>query len=102
MDRARRRGLKLMTVGPDGGTIGLIWAVLYPVIVVSFGWVFVQAVRGKIPRAVAVPFAINLVAMFVLLALEYGNPKTLGGLPDWGAKVWAAWFQAVAPRTAGR
>ena len=24
MDRARRRGLKLMTVGPDGGTIGLV------------------------------------------------------------------------------
>lgn len=45
--------------------------------------------------------AINLVAMFVLLTLEYGNPKTLGGLPDWGAKLWAAWFQAVAPRTAG-
>lgn len=45
--------------------------------------------------------AVNLVAMLVLLALEHGNPATLGGLPDWGTKLWAAWFQAVTPRSAG-
>ncbi len=44
---------------------------------------------------------INLVAMLVLLALEYGNPATLGGLPDLGSKLWGAWFQAVTPRSAG-
>lgn len=44
--------------------------------------------------------AINLVAMLVLLALEHGNPKTLGAL-SWDGKLWAAWFQAVTPRTAG-
>lgn len=43
---------------------------------------------------------INLIAMLVLLALEYGNPKTLGAL-SWDGKLWAAWFQAVTPRTAG-
>lgn len=45
--------------------------------------------------------AINLIAMLMLLALEYGNPNTLGGLPSLSAKLWAAWFQAVSPRTAG-
>lgn len=44
---------------------------------------------------------INLIAMLILLLLEHGNPATLGGLPDWGAKLWAAWFQAVTPRSAG-
>lgn len=44
---------------------------------------------------------INLFAMLTLLLLEYGNPATLGGLPGWGAKLWAAWFQAVTPRSAG-
>jgi trk system potassium uptake protein TrkH len=44
---------------------------------------------------------INLVAMLILLVLEYGNPDTLGGLPSLSAKLWAAWFQAVSPRTAG-
>ena len=57
---------------PDGGTIGLIWAILYPVIVVSFGYVFVQAVRGKIPRSVAVPFAINLVANLSFTPIQFG------------------------------
>lgn len=45
--------------------------------------------------------AINLIAMMALLVLEYGNPETLGGLPSLSDKLWAAWFQAVAPRTAG-
>lgn len=44
--------------------------------------------------------AINLVAMLILLVLEHGNPKTLGPLA-WDGKLWAAWFQAVTPRTAG-
>jgi tryptophan-rich sensory protein len=57
---------------PDGGTIGLIWAVLYPVIVVSFGYVFVQTMRGKLPRAVAVPFAINLVANLIFTPIQFG------------------------------
>jgi tryptophan-rich sensory protein len=57
---------------PDGGTIGLIWAVLYPVIVVSFGYVFVQAIRGKIPRPVAVPFAVNLVANLSFTPIQFG------------------------------
>jgi trk system potassium uptake protein TrkH len=44
---------------------------------------------------------INLVAMFALLILEYGNPDTLGALHGFGTKLWASWFQAVAPRSAG-
>lgn len=45
--------------------------------------------------------AINVLATLVVLLLEYGNPATLGALPDTGARLWAAWFQGVAPRTAG-
>ena len=44
---------------------------------------------------------LNIVAMLAILALEYGNPKTLGALPGLADKLWAAWFQGVAPRTAG-
>ncbi|MFZ3289963.1 MAG: TrkH family potassium uptake protein [Telluria sp.] len=45
--------------------------------------------------------AINAVAMCAVLALEFGNPATLGGMADLGGRLWGAWFQAVAPRTAG-
>ncbi len=40
----------------------MIWTVLYPVIVFSFGFVFVMALQGNLPWIVALPFAVNLVA----------------------------------------
>ncbi len=43
---------------------------------------------------------INLVAMLLIFALEYGNPATLGSLSSI-EKMFASFFQAVTPRTAG-
>lgn len=31
---------------PAPATIGLIWSILCPIIIVTFGFVFVQAIRG--------------------------------------------------------
>ena len=46
--------------------------------------------------------AVLIVLGFVLVAaLEWTNPGTLGGLADHKARLWAAWFQSVTPRTAG-
>jgi trk system potassium uptake protein TrkH len=45
--------------------------------------------------------AINSIAMLVILVLEFGNPATLAALPDLGTKLWAAWMQAVSPRSSG-
>jgi benzodiazapine receptor len=47
---------------PAPSTISLIWTILYPIILVNFGYVFVQAFRGKVGWKVAPPFAVNLVA----------------------------------------
>ncbi|OGB24813.1 MAG: Ktr system potassium transporter B [Burkholderiales bacterium RIFCSPLOWO2_02_FULL_57_36] len=44
---------------------------------------------------------INVIAMLMILALEYGNPATLGGMLHLDDRLWAAWFQAASPRTAG-
>lgn len=57
---------------PAPATIGLIWQILYPIIVVSFGFVFVQAVRGKLPKSTAVPFAVNLVANLLFTPIQFG------------------------------
>jgi len=57
---------------PAPATIGLIWQILYPIILVSFGFVFVQAFRRKLPRVVAVPFAINLVANLIFTPIQFG------------------------------
>ena len=57
---------------PAPSTISLIWMILYPVIVASFGFVFLMAFRGKIPRMIAVPFAINLVANLLFMPIFSG------------------------------
>jgi tryptophan-rich sensory protein len=57
---------------PAPATISRIWMILYPVILVSFGFVFVQASRGKIPWRLVVPFAINLVANLLFMPIFSG------------------------------
>lgn len=57
---------------PSPSTISLIWTILYPIILASFGFVFVQAFRGKLPWRVALPFAKNLVANLLFMPIFAG------------------------------
>ncbi|RYL93963.1 TrkH family potassium uptake protein [Sporolactobacillus sp. THM19-2] len=43
---------------------------------------------------------INVGAVLAIFLIEAGNPRTLGALSGWD-KAWAAFFQGIAPRTAG-
>jgi translocator protein len=56
---------------PSSSTIGLIWQILYPIIIVTFGFVFVQMFRGKVAWVVALPFAINLAANLAFTPIEF-------------------------------
>ena len=57
---------------PAPSTIGLIWQILYPIILVTFGFVFLQAARKKVPWIVALPFAINLTANLLFTPIQFG------------------------------
>lgn len=57
---------------PAPATIGLIWQILYPIILVSFGFVFVQALRRRVPWLVALPFLINLIANVIFTPIQFG------------------------------
>lgn len=57
---------------PTPSTISLIWMILYPVILVSFGFVFVQTFRRRIGWKVALPFAANLVANLLFMPIFSG------------------------------
>lgn len=57
---------------PAPSTISLIWMILYPIIVITFGFVFVQAFRVRVPRLVALPFAINLAANLLFMPIFSG------------------------------
>lgn len=77
---------------PEPATIGLIWQILYPIIFVTFAFVFVQAARKKIPRKVALPFAINLAANLVFTPIQFGLRNlplaSVDILVVWGTIVW--------------
>lgn len=76
---------------PVPETIGLIWQILYPIIVLTFGFVFVQVLRRKLPPAVAVPFAINLVANLAFTPIQFG----LRNLPLAAADIVVVWATIV-------
>ena len=72
---------------PAPATIGLIWRILYPVILVSFGFVFAQAARRKLPWRAALPFAVNLVANLLFTPIQFG----LRNLPLASADILIVW-----------
>jgi tryptophan-rich sensory protein len=76
---------------PAPATIGLIWQILYPVILVSFGFVFVQAIRKKLPWLVALPFAINLVANLIFTPIQFG----MRNLPLAAVDILIVWFTII-------
>lgn len=57
---------------PAPSTIGLIWQILYPIIFVTFGFVLLQALRGKISWSAVVPFAVNLAANLAFTPIQFG------------------------------
>lgn len=77
---------------PDPATIGLVWQTLYPIILVTFAFVFVQAARKKIGWRVALPFAINLAANLAFTPIQFGlRSLTLAALDIlivWATILW--------------
>ena len=76
---------------PEPSTIGLIWQILYPVILVTFGFVFVQAIRKKLPWKVALPFAVNLVANVIFTPIQFG----LRNLPLAAVDILVVWTTII-------
>lgn len=85
-------GLPKPSWTPAPATIGLTWQILYPIILGSFGFVFVQAFRGTLPRLVALPFAINLVANLIFTPIQFGMRNLPLALVDilivWATIIW--------------
>jgi benzodiazapine receptor len=52
--------------------IRTVWMILYPLIFLSFGYVFLLYLRGKLPARVALPFALNLIANLLFMPIQSG------------------------------
>src|SRR3954451_3157291 len=85
-------GLAKPTWTPAPSTIGLIWQILYPIILVTFLFVFVQAARKRIGLRVGLPVAINFVANLIFTPILFGLRNlplaTLDILIVWGTILW--------------
>jgi translocator protein len=77
---------------PPPHIIGLIWTILYPIIAVTFGFVFIQTLRKKLPWTVALPFVINLIANLLFTPIFSGLRNlplaTLDILIVWSTIIW--------------
>jgi tryptophan-rich sensory protein len=57
---------------PPAWLFGPVWSVLYLLIAISFGYVFYKVFQGELPKLVALPFVINLVANFSFTPIQFG------------------------------
>lgn len=57
---------------PPASAFGIAWSIIYPIIFVTFGWVFYKAIRQDIPWVAALPFALNLVFNFAFTPIQFG------------------------------
>lgn len=77
---------------PEPATIGLMWQILYPIILISFGFVLVQAIRRKVPWKVTLPFAINIAANLAFTPIQFGLRSLLLAAVDilvvWATIIW--------------
>jgi benzodiazapine receptor len=57
---------------PPAWVFGPVWSVLYLLIAISFGYVFLKVWQGELPRLVALPFVINLIANASFTPVQFG------------------------------
>jgi benzodiazapine receptor len=76
---------------PSPSVISTIWMILYPIILVTFGYVVVQAFRGRIPWRVTVPFWINLAVNLLFMPFFSG----LRNIPLATADIVLVWITLI-------
>jgi tryptophan-rich sensory protein len=83
------------TWSPPSWLFGPVWSVLYILIAISFGKVFMMAWQKQIPFIVALPFILNLVFNFLFTPLQFGLQNNLLAAIDillvLGTLIWAMW-----------
>jgi benzodiazapine receptor len=62
---------------PPAWLFGPVWAVLYAIIAVSFGYVLVQCIRKRLPFKVLLPFILNLVFNVAYTTIQFGLKNNL-------------------------
>lgn len=65
------------TWAPPSWLFGPVWTALYLVMAITYGTVFYQALKGKVPWTVALPFALNLIFNLAFTPIQFGLKNNL-------------------------
>ncbi len=65
------------TWSPPAWIFGPVWTVLYAIIAITYGTVFVKIYRGELPRALAYPLILNLIFNFAFTPIQFGLKNNL-------------------------
>lgn len=80
---------------PPSWIFGPVWTVLYILIAISFGYVFFQFFKKRLPGKVALPFALNIIFNLLFTPIQFGlNNLPLASIDILlvlGTLVWALW-----------
>jgi len=78
---------------PAPSVFGIVWPILYVLIAISFGKVFLMAWQKRIPLMVALPFLLNLIFNFAFTPIQFGLQNNLLAALDillvLGTLIWA-------------
>ncbi|MFA6306248.1 MAG: TspO/MBR family protein [Patescibacteria group bacterium] len=78
---------------PPAWLFGPVWTLLYVLIAVSFGKVFLMAWQKQVTLLVALPFALNLLFNFIFTPIQFGLKNNLLAAVDillvLGTLIWA-------------
>lgn len=74
--------MKKPSWAPKAKTFGLIWAILYLIIAVTFGTVLYQVITGQLPLVLILPFVLNLIFNILYTPIQFGLRSSILGLVD--------------------
>jgi len=57
---------------PPAYLFGIVWSIIYPIIFISFGYVFYLFFKKQIPFIVLVPFILNLIFNLLFSPIQFG------------------------------
>ena len=67
---------------PPSYLFGIVWSILYVLIIISFGFVFIKVFNKDIPFIIVLPFILNIIFNILFTPIQFRLRNNLLGLID--------------------